>query len=406
MTMTILLLMAALAGQAAPPAAPAPVPTEAEAIALATIGEYQRAVDAFSKIVAATPANYEARVWLARLHGWMGQTAQAEEEYRRVLRESPEQLDAMVGLGNTLVNTGRAADALDVLGAAERRTPDNADVLSALARANQRLARFSRAQEYADRAVAVAPTPDNRLIREQIRSARGHRVESHSFVEQFADSGTEARNTDLTVNLRLHDRLRIFGRGQAQDKFSAKEERAGGGVEWRVSPQATLTVSALGGRDTTVLPGIDANAEVSYARGRVQPIAGAQYVEFSTAKVLVASPGVAFWPADWFSLTTRYYFTRTEYTGDVPQEDNHSGFARVSYRPWQRLWVSGGYSKGIDSFDALSPDRIGKFRADTGSAGLRLDLPSLTSVAATYERQWRSRSVSMERFTLSLVQRF
>jgi hypothetical protein len=49
---------------------------------------------------------------------------------------------------------------------------------------------------------------------------------------------------------------------------------------------------------------------------------------------------------------------------------------------------------------------VGECDADTGSAGIRIDLPTLSSVIGGYEHQWRDAGVEMGRFTLSFAQRF
>lgn len=402
----LLLLAGALVTQTVPPAGQAPAPTQADAIALARNGNYRQALEAFRLIVAANTADYDARVWIARLHGWLGDPAQAETVYRSVLRDSPDYVDAVVGLGGNLVALGRPQEAVDLLAAAVRRSPDNPGVLAALARAYFRLARTSRAKQLIERAVALEPSRDNRLAREQILNTHAHRVEINSWVEDFGTALPGGRSTDVTVNLRLHDRLRAFGRGQVQKKFGSRERRAGGGLEWRLRPQTTLTVSALAGRDSEVLPRADASIEATNSRGRFDGAFGYRYIEFATARVSIVSSGLTVWRGDTLSLTGRHYLAFTEFTRGSTVERGHSALLRASYRPIPRLWVSGGYARGTENFESLSPDRIGRFRADTASAGMRLDLPSLTSLAGVYERQRRTTGAVMTRITLSLVQRF
>jgi len=60
----------------------------------------------------------------------------------------------------------------------------------------------------------------------------------------------------------------------------------------------------------------------------------------------------------------------------------------------------------VESFDTFSTDRLGEFRANTVSGGLRIDLPTLTSILGVYEFQWREQDVNMSRITISFAQRF
>jgi YaiO family outer membrane protein len=406
MMIPMLLLAGALTAQVVPPATPPSALTQVEAVELARNGKYREALEAFRLIVAANPADYDARVWIARLHGWLGDPVQAETVYRNILRERPDYVDAVVGLGGNLVTLGRPQEAVDLLVAAERRIPANPSVLAALARAYLRLARTSLAKPLIDRAVTLDPSSDNRLAREQILNTHAHRFEMNSWVEDFGAALPEGRSTDVIVNLRLHDRLRAFGRGQVQKKFGSREQRAGGGIEWRLRPQTMLAVSALAGRHSEVLPRADASIEVTNTLGRFDGALGYRYIEFATARVSVVSPGVTLWRGETLSLTGRYYLALTEFTSGPTMQRSHSALLRASYRPIQRLWVSGGYARGTENFETLSPDRIGKFRADTASAGVRLDLPSLTSMVGVYERQRRTTGADMSRITLSLVQRF
>ena len=82
--------------------------------------------------------------------------------------------------------------------------------------------------------------------------------------------------------------------------------------------------------------------------------------------------------------------------------------ARSSTR-WQaarRLSLGAAYARGNESFDIVSVDRLGRFRADTVAGGARIDLRSLTSVAVGVEHQWRSGDRQLTRVTVDLVQHF
>jgi hypothetical protein len=79
---------------------------------------------------------------------------------------------------------------------------------------------------------------------------------------------------------------------------------------------------------------------------------------------------------------------------------------RGSYALFPRLSLVAGYARGLEDFDAVSIDRIGPFRANTASAGVRLDLPTSSTVFAGYEHQWRERNAEMGRVSVKLSQRF
>ena len=64
------------------------------------------------------------------------------------------------------------------------------------------------------------------------------------------------------------------------------------------------------------------------------------------------------------------------------------------------------YAYGIESFEDLTADRIGNLGGHTLAASVRLRLVTLTTLAATWEHQWRSDDKTLERVTLLFVQRF
>ena len=76
---------------------------------------------------------------------------------------------------------------------------------------------------------------------------------------------------------------------------------------------------------------------------------------------------------------------------------------------WQaasRVSLSAAYARGNESFDILSLDRLGRFRADTMAGGVRIDLRSLTSLGLGVEHQWRSGDRQLTRVTVDIVQHF
>lgn len=403
--LALLLVMGLLGGQATPPPAQADQ-SRAEAIARARAGDYRAALETFQAIVAADPSDHDGRIWIARLQGWMGRPDEAEATYRAVLRENDRHVEAMVGLGSTLVNVGRRGAAFEVLEAAERLAPASPDVLAALARAHRLAGASSVALGYIERAVALAPTDENLMAREQIRLAHGHRIDVSGFRENAGTVIPDAHQADVSVTLRLRDRLRMSARGQVQRKFAIREQRAGAGIEWRAAPALALAASFMAGPDNTVLPQLDATVDATYSTGRAEWAAGYRYIEFATARVSVFIPGVTLAAGNTVILTARYYLALTDFGSGLPVQRNHSGLLRAAYTVRRRVWLSAGYARGTESFDTLSPDRTGAFSADTASGGLRLDLPGLTSLSAVYEHQRRSNDTRMRRLTLGIVQRF
>ena len=403
--LSVLLLLSLLGAPQSP--APTAAPSTADAAALARAGSHEAALDAFRRIAAANPRDHEARLWIARLHGWMGHPEQAEPVFRSVMLEDPSNVEATIGAGLTLLSLGRTDDGVVLLERALKLEPQNPDVLAALGRAHVSAGRTTLGLLYSERAVSVAPAAATRDALERARFAHGHRVEITSFGESYNTPVANTGSADVRVNLRLREGLRLVGRGQHQQKFEFSEQRGGAGLEWRWRPATALSGHILvGPRGNVVLPRLDLNAEVAHLEGRSQLTAGYRFIDFPSAQVSALSPGVTFWATDRLALGARYSLLLTDRPTLTQMEDSHAVALRGDYRAAPRVSVNAGYTRGTENLDTLSPDRVGDFRANTVSGGVQIDLRSLTSVVGGYEHQWRPDAVQMRRFTVSLQQRF
>lgn len=403
--LSALLLMSLLAMPQA--SATGPLPTHVDAEALVRDGHLEAALDAFRRIAAADPRDHQARIWIARLHDRMGHPDQAEAVYRSVMLEDPSNVEATVGAGLALLALRRTDEGIELLKRAEAVEPQHPEVVAALGRAHTLAGDTTLALLYAERAAALTPSDANRLVLEQARVVDGHRVEFASFGERYNAATSDTGSLDIRVNVRVSEDLRVLGRGQHQRKFSFSEQRGGGGLEWRWRAQTSLFGQLLlGPRSNTVLPRVDAAGEVLHTEGPTQWVAGYRFFDFPSAQVSVLSPGVTWWPDARLSLGARYYLSLTDFPALSGMQENHSVALRAAHRLVPRVWVNGGYAHGTENFERLSPDRVGDFDANTVSGGLRIDLPSLTSVLGLYEHQWRPRSIRMHRVSLSLVQTF
>ena len=389
----------------------APVPQDVpvsfdEAVAAASEGRDTEALLGFQRLASLDPDDLEARMWIARLHARMGNLELAEPVYRGVLLEDPGNVEAMLGVATALLARDEQDQAIEVLEVAEELEPENDEVLAALGRAYRQSGRTARAIVYFERAVAIAPTQQYRLSLEGLRLSYLHRVETRGASEQF-DSGPDSRIGDIAVNVRLTDRWRVFGRGQVQRKFGVSEQLGGGGAEWRWKPTTTLRGHVLVGPDNTVVPEGDYMGEVQYAYRDATWTGGVRYFDFTGARTTVFSPAVAWTPEGRrIAFGLRYAMAWTEANTLRRAATSHSAHLTGAYRLRSRLWLQAGYAAGVEDFEIFSIDRIGDFRANTLSGGLRIDLPTLTSIVANYEKQWRRGPVDMSRVALALQQRF
>ncbi|MEQ1572849.1 MAG: tetratricopeptide repeat protein [Vicinamibacterales bacterium] len=382
-------------------------PTTDRAIQLATNGQDAEALTMFQRLAAADPANHEVRLWIARLHERLGRPALAEGVYHSVLLEDGMSMEAMLGVGRSLLAQNRAEDAIASLERAERASPNNADVLKVLGDAHAVAGHEAQAVTYLRRAAVASPSLPNKMALERARRTYGHSVNLGYSTEQYEDTTPDSRLSDINVNLRLSSKLRAFGRGQVQRKFSQTEHRAGGGIEWRWNPTMTLTGHAIVGPGNDVMPRGDYLGEVDYTYRGFGLSGGVRYFDFDGISTVVVSPTVTWWPTERLSLGLRYALSFSNVSGGPSgTEQGQALHLRSSYQLIPRLWTDLAYAYGVEDFENFSVERIGDFRANTGSAGLRIELPTLTSLKAMYEYQRRQDGPTLARVTVLLGQRF
>ena len=292
---------------------------------------------------------------------------------------------------------------------AEALAPNSADVLALKGRILRHLGRPSDAYVALDAAHTLSPRDEDiSIVRERTRRIVAHRAHVSVAREASRDGIPEASIVDADVDLHLDDTVRVFGRVQWQERAGFDDTRAGGGVEWRLGrrvvwPRRAAGLAGLAARR----PGRRRRGELEFAAGRTQPAIGLRYLDFAGARVWIVAPSISVDVNDNVALAVRYYRSESEFL-PFGRSAPATTPARSSAR-WQaarRLSLSAAYARGNESFDILSVDRLGRFRADTVAGGVRIDLRSLTSLGVGVEHQWRSGDRQLTRVTLDLVQHF
>ena len=375
------------------------------AVALARSGNFEASLRMFEALSAQDRRNGELRVWIARLQLWTGHPDVAEPVVRGVIMEDAGNVEAWHVLGQTLLARQKVDEAVQALEQASRLAPSHADVLVSLGRAYRRAGETRSALTYLRRGAALAPTPENRMLVEEVERNHAHRIEATVFGEELSGGVGTARGAEVLVNVRVADRLRLGARGGAQRKFGVYDRRAGVAAEWQARPKLAITGQVLSGPDNQVLARHDVEGEITYGLRSIEWALMARSLRFARAGVVSMAPAATWWVHDGFSISGRYTLARVDFRA-TSAVTSHSGFVRGSYRVHPRLWLSASYAHGVESFETLTVDRLGQLAADTGAALVRIDLPSLTSVFAGYEYQLRSNGIHMHRATVTLVQRF
>jgi YaiO family outer membrane protein len=407
-------MMALVAGAApapvqAPPPAQAPRPTVSyeDAERLARAGRHAEAHAAFEALAAANAEDFDSRLWIARLLVWQGRRAEAMDVYRDVIARAPRYVDARVGLAGVLLALGRVDDAWDTIEDAEALAPGSGDVLAVKGRALRRLGRPSEALAAFDAAHALSPDDtDLSIVRERTRRLVAHRAHASVAREASADGIPEATIVDADVDVHLDDTLRVFGRLQWQDRAGADDTRAGGGLEWRAATRLLTRGAILVSPGSPRVARADLFGEVEVAVDRTQPAIGLRYLDFAGARVWIVAPSIAVDVTDNVALGLRYYYSRSRFLPSQQAAGNHSAAVTGRWQAARRVSLSAAYARGNESFDILSVDRLGRFRADTIAGGVRLDLKSLLTLGVGVEHQWRTGDRRLTRVTVDVVQHF
>jgi hypothetical protein len=371
---------------------------------LARSGDTVEALAIFERIVAANPADTEARLWIARLHLRMGRTEEAEAGFSAVLLEHPSDVDARIGVAVALTRRDAWSEALTILHGAERDAGDNADLFAALARAYRRAGNDRRALEYYQRATALAPDdPDVVQGYEAVLRAHGSSI----TVEGIDEGGvSDARSASLIASVRILPRLEVEGRARVQHRNDSSDSLFGGGGIWRVNRSTNLALRGAGGVDNISLANGDVMAEVRHYRGPFEIGGIVRYLSFTDVGVTAVSPLLAWDTGERWRLATRYTYSWSSFNTTGESSGDHSVLLRETFRAWRRVDLTATYAYGIESFEDLTADRIGNLGANTVAATLQFRLRSLTTVATTFERQWRSNDTRLDRLTVLMAQWF
>jgi Tfp pilus assembly protein PilF len=371
---------------------------------LARAGRDADALALFERIVDADPADVEARLWMARLALRLGRAAEADAGFRAVLREHPADVDAKIGLGMVLTRTGAWQDALAILREAEPGAGENADLFAALARAYRRGGDNRHALEYFRRARRLSPDdPDIASGFEAVARNYGHWIALEGFGQGGAPGASQGSGA-VTVDVRVAPRLHLDASARLQNGDGYSDAVGGGGFLWQAARDTTAALHVLGGSANIALPTSDVSAEVTHYAGAVEVGGGFRRLSFVGADVAAVSAVFAWNTNDRWRTDTRYTYSRSSFDETGQSTGDHSVLVRETWQSWRRAAVQGAYAYGIESFEDLTADRLGSLGATTVAAGLRIDVPWLTRITTTWERQWRSNDTRINRVTVSVVQ--
>jgi len=371
---------------------------------LARSGQTVEALALFERILAQNPTDVEARMWTARLYLRLGRNTEAEAGFRAILLQKPSDIDARIGLAVSLNRRDRWREARAILLDVEKEAGDNAELFAALARNHRRSGDDRSALEYYRRALLVAPD-DPEIIEayEATVRAYGHSIE----VEGFAEAGaSDSQDISVVATVRVVPRLSLDGIARVQNRSGVSDSQFGVGGIFKVNRSTILQFRAGGGANNVALANGDVTAEVRHYRGPFELGFNFRYLSYTDVDVGSFSPILAWDTGTRWRLGARYSYSRSAFATTGQSSGDHSALVRETFRVSRRVDTTLTYAYGIESFEDLTADRIGNLGGNTVAVSARIRMPSLTTLAATWEHQWRSNDTQIDRVTLLFVQRF
>jgi YaiO family outer membrane protein len=377
----------------------------AEAERLANSGANEAALKQFQAVAAANPDDLQARLWIARLHQRLGHPEHAVDVYRSILAVQPQNLDALIGLGNSLVTVYRLDEASDALTQAEKLAGDRADILAAQGRLHAAAHRTTLALAYYDRALTIDPgNKDLRAQADILRAARAHRLELDYDFQHFNADVEDTHAGTFLLNARLSDAVRVVAEAQVDRLFGVNDQRAGGGFEFALSRNTQLNVGLLGGFDPTYLPESDFYADLGYTHHQTTFGVLVRRAGFGDVDLLMIGPELTVQFSDSLETFAAYYRGTTTAVGFNDIATDNVVF-RVSGAVTKRFRLGAGYTHGIDRLDWLTVDRIG-FESDTFALRANFTFTPFVSLEVGYDFQQRPADVNVNRARAGLTYRF
>lgn len=119
--------------------------------------DWDSAMRVVNQQIAHAPQDMDIRAWRARIFAWSGKLAEAEKEYREILKVAPTDADDWMGLANVCLREGKIQEAQQAIDTAEHLTPRRADIHSARGRILRAAGNGKEAREEFQKALILDP---------------------------------------------------------------------------------------------------------------------------------------------------------------------------------------------------------------------------------------------------------
>jgi YaiO family outer membrane protein len=188
-----------------------------------------------------------------------GDFAAAEREFSALLEVDANNVDWLLGRGQALIATGRAAEAVPLLERARERAPDYEDVWRAELNAREASDDVAGAAALLEQAARQFPDSDwpalrQRALRERELLQRGTRFSLTSSYEHLSDDKGDWRSLALALDHPLRADLHVLLGLRAEERFEVRDEQLAAGIVRRFGSGWVAAVNGSVSPDASVLP--------------------------------------------------------------------------------------------------------------------------------------------------------
>lgn len=360
--------------------------------------------------LAEIPGDLEARGWRGRLLAWQGRWAEAESEYRQVLKHAPNDTDTLCGLADVLLWQGKMGEALASLDHARDLAPAEPSILLRRARILLTLGHTEKARQQYREILALHPHDQ-----EAIKGLASTVGEDKHELRVGADGSTlnytgPSEGQSLLLSSRWTPRWSTaFGANFCQ-RFGQDATRFSASGSLRVTKKDSLNFGGALGHTNGIIPRREAVDEYGHGmrrRGRWVKGLEASYQQhwlwYQEAHILVLSLAQLYYlPRDWtWSITISG--ARSGFRG-AGVEWVPSGSSRLEFPLRRQLRANVAFANGTENFAQV--DQIGRFSAHSFAGGLRYRFAARQDVSGYVAVQERSQGQSQNSYGMSYGIRF
>jgi len=372
--------------------------------------DWESAMRLAEQEIARSPQDMDVRAWRARLLTWSGRLAEAEKEYREILKVARTDADDWLGLANVCLREGKMQEAQDAIDTAEQLDPKRADIHAERARILR--ARGNRNEARGEFRKALILDPTSMEAREGltfIRNGPKHELrfgQDNDLLNFTGDYCDEWLSEVSQWNLRWTTSV-------AGDFYQRAGLQAGkfvGSITRRQPKWGALTLGGAAGHDNGVIPRSEAFfdldhgwriSETDFVRG-IEFTHEQHWYWYQAARILtINSTTLLYLPRDW-TLSLGAMGARSAFSG-TSAEWKPSGIGRLGFPLVRRgdRQLSGNVFFAAGTEDFAIVDQIGRFASQTYGGGLKFQINGRQDITGFIGYQKRTQNRTDTSFGLS-----